>query len=317
MSLEVGGMIAAGIAALAAGFVLVWARFQAASGADRVVVLGPVFEAAALAVFSAEHFFAARDLAPIVPRWLPGPLFWTYFVGAAWLAAAISFISWRQVRWSATLTALMFLIIVITLDLPNVPKNLHERLFWTLTMRETAFAGGAMVLAGSAWLARGISAGEVLIRVGRFIVAATMIFYAIEHFLFPRNVPGVPLEKLTPDWMPAPAVIAYLVGISLLVAGIGLFLPRTVRIAAAGAGVVLVVLTAIFYVPILVTEFHSNLAVEGLNYIFDTLLWAATVLLAGFGADLVTLSRGTSPIGRRDADPSEKSAPSLRTGAMP
>jgi len=286
MSVEVWAMMVAGIAALAAGFVLVGPRFQAVSGADRVVVLGPVFEAAALAVFSAEHFFAARDLAPIVPRWLPGPLFWTYFVGAAWLAAAVSFIVWRQVRWSATLTALMFLIIVITLDVPNIPKHLHERLFWTLFMRETAFAGGAMVLAGSAWLARKVSGGEALIRIGRPIVAATMIFYGIEHFFFPRNVPGVPLEKLTPGWIPGPTLIAYLVGISLIVAGIGMFLPRTVRIASAGSGTVLVLLTGFFYVPILATEIHAPLAVEGLNYIFDTLLWAATVLLAGFGPDL-------------------------------
>ncbi len=82
MSLEIWGMMIAGLGALAAGLVLVQQRFRAASDAGKLVVLGPVFEAIALAIFSAEHFFAARDLMPIVPRWLPGPLFWTYFVGA-------------------------------------------------------------------------------------------------------------------------------------------------------------------------------------------------------------------------------------------
>src|SRR5246127_5154976 len=95
MTIEVWGMIGAGIAALVAGLALARPRFLAASGADKVLVLGPVFEAVALAIFAAEHFLAAQDLAGIVPRWLPGPLFWTYFVGAAWLAAAISFIIWR------------------------------------------------------------------------------------------------------------------------------------------------------------------------------------------------------------------------------
>src|SRR5271165_1668918 len=93
MSVEVWGMIGAGFAALIAGLILVRARFQAASGAGKAIALGPVFEAVALAVFAAEHFTAARDLMPIVPRWLPGALFWTYFVGAALLAAAISFIA--------------------------------------------------------------------------------------------------------------------------------------------------------------------------------------------------------------------------------
>src|ERR1700742_3407316 len=186
MSLEAWGMMGAGIIALAAGLVLVRARFAAASGVGKVLVLGPVFEAVALAIFAAEHFLAARDLAGIVPRWLPGPLFWTYFVGAALLAAAISFIAWRYVRWSASLLAVLFLIFVATIHLPNLAKHAHERLFWTLTARETAFAGGTMVLAGSLW-SRGKSAGAMLIMLGRLFVACTFVFYAIEHYFFPGS----------------------------------------------------------------------------------------------------------------------------------
>jgi len=289
MSGEAWGMIGAGTAALVAGLFLVRARFTAASGVGRILLLGPVVEAVALATFAAEHFLAARDLSVIVPRWMPGPLFWTYFVGAALLAAAISFIAWRYVRWSASLLALLFLIIVATIDLPNLPKHLHERLFWTLTVRETAFAGGAMVLAGSLW-SRGRLAGPALLIVGRLIVACTFVFYAIEHFLFPRFVPGVPLEKMTPVWVPAPTLIAYAVGTMLLATGVGLMIRRTRRTAAASAGAVLLLLTAFFYVPILATEIRSPLAVEGVNYVGDTLLFAATALLAGFGSDRPRIS---------------------------
>jgi uncharacterized membrane protein len=283
MTVEAVGMMSAGSAALVAGLILVRARFAQASGAGRVLVLGPVFEAVALAIFSAEHFTAARDLMPIVPHWLPGPLFWTYFVGACLLAAAVSFIIWRQVRWSAAMLALLFLIIVATVDLPNMSANLHERLFWILVVRETAFASGAMVLAGSVW-PRESRVGTALMRIGRGIVALVMIFYASQHFLFPRHVPGVPLAKLTPEWVPAPVLLSWVVGIALLTGGIGLLIRPTVRIAAAGAGTVLVLLTAFFYVPILAREIHSALVVEGINYVGDTLLFAATVLLAGSGA---------------------------------
>ena len=287
MNFEVYGLIGAGVVALIVGLVLVRARFRAASGADKALVLGPVFEAVALAVFAAEHFLMARDLMSIVPPWLPGPLFWTYFVGVAWLAAAISFIVWRYVRWSAALAALLFLIIVVTIDLPNLPAHLGERLFVTLTVRELAFAAGAMVLAGSVWPSRTL-ASSVLIRVGRGIVAATLIFYGIQHFLFPLFAPGVPLEKLTPAWVPLPAVLAYIVGFILVLAGIGLFGRPTIRMAAAISGIMLGLLAAFFYVPILVLEIHTELAVEGINYVFDTLLFAATALLAGFGADRPT-----------------------------
>jgi uncharacterized membrane protein len=284
MSIEVWGMIGAGIAALVAGLMLVRKRFAAASGTGKVLVLGPVFEAVALAIFAAEHFLAARDLMGIVPPWMPGALFWTYFVGVALLAAAISLIAWRYVRWSASLLTTFFLIIVIIVDLPGLPQQIHQRLFWTLITRETAFAGGTMVLAGSLW-PRGRRAGTVLITLGRSFVACICVFYAIQHYLFPRFVPGVPLEKMTPEWMPAPVLISYFIGTTLLIAGIGLMIRRTRRIAAAFAGTVLALLTAFFYIPILLTEIHSPLAVEGVNYVGDTLLFAATLLLAGFGTD--------------------------------
>ncbi|MGA7523140.1 MAG: hypothetical protein WBW84_11840 [Acidobacteriaceae bacterium] len=284
MTVEVGGMMAGGLAALIAGFILVRPRVRAASGAGKLIVLGPVFEASAVAAFAAEHFTAARDLAPIVPHWLGFPLFWVYFVGTCLLAAALSFVAWRCVRTAAGLLALLFLIIVVTIDLPNLPRHVHDHIFWTLTVRETTFASGALVLSGSLW-PRGRAAGRILVRIGRTVLAAIMVFYAIEHFLFSHFVIGVPLEKPTPAWIPAPVLWADLVGIALLLGAIGLLFRPTIRVAAAGTGLVLLLVTVFFYVPILVSEFHSPLAVEGLNYIFDTLLFAATVLLAGFGAD--------------------------------
>src|ERR1700678_3773610 len=87
MSVETWGMIGAGSSASVAGLFLVRPRFAAASGVSKILVLGPVFEAVALAIFAAEHFTAAHDLMGIVPRWIPGALFWTYFVGAGLLAA--------------------------------------------------------------------------------------------------------------------------------------------------------------------------------------------------------------------------------------
>ncbi len=293
MTLEVAGMIAAGAATLIVGLALLPPRFRAASGADRLLVLGPICYAIALAIFALEHLTDAHDLAGGVPRWLPGHLFWAYFVGAAWMAAAISFVLWRCVRWSAQLTALLLLLIVATIDLPNLTTGFHNRFFWILTLRETSFAAGAMVLGGSVW-PRGHFTGTALMRVGRAIVGAIMIFYAIEHFLFPHHVVGVPLEKLTPSWVPAPVLLAWIVGIALFLGGIGLFFRSTIRISAAVAGAVLLLVTVFYYGPLLVSEFHTN-PVEGLNYVGDTLLYAGTVLLAGLGASPVSAENSSRP----------------------
>jgi uncharacterized membrane protein len=277
------GMTVGGIAALVVGLMLVRGRFRAASGAERWIVLGPVFEAVALTMFAAEHFFLAPDMVGMVPKWIPGALFWTYFVGVGLLAAAVSFIAGRWVKWAGLCLALFFLLVVVTIDLPLVHGQAQERLFWTLTVRETCFAGGALVLAGSAF-ARESRFGEGIVRIGRAIVALTMIFYGGQHFLFPRFVPGVPLEKPMPAWVPAPVVLAFLVGAVLVVGGVALFNRRAMRYAAAGAGAALVLLTVFFYIPMLVMQVHSA-ALEGLNYVGDTLLFAATILLAGFAAD--------------------------------
>ena len=116
MSVLVWAMVWAGVVALVAGLVLVRGRFRAAAGADKLIVLGPVFEAVSLAIFAAEHFLAAKGMSGIVPKWLPGPMFWTYFFGVALAAATISLIVWRGVRWSAVGLALFFLLIVFTVE---------------------------------------------------------------------------------------------------------------------------------------------------------------------------------------------------------
>jgi uncharacterized membrane protein len=85
--------------------------------------------------------------------------------------------------------------------------------------------------------------------------------------------------------VPFPTLLAYLVGIILVLAGIGLFVRPTIRIAAATSGIMLLLLTVFLYVPILALEIQTPLALEGINYVFDTLLFAGTALLAGFGAD--------------------------------
>jgi uncharacterized membrane protein len=295
LTLEVGAMMAAGSAALIAGLPLAQSRLGAADGPGKLIVLGPVFEASALAAFAAEHFTAAREMVPIVPHWLPAPLFWVYFFGVCLLATAVSFVLWRSVRASAALLALFFFLVVLTVSLPPLPRHLHDRLFWPAFVREIAFASGALILSGSLW-PRDHALGRSLMQAGRFLLAPILIFYAAEHFLFPRYTPGVPLEKLTPASIPAPTIWAYLVGAALLLGGLGLLFRPAVRLAAAGTGLVLLLLTAFFYGPLLVSGFHSD-PVEGLNYVFDTMLFAATVLLAGFAAEPIEASmQNTVPV---------------------
>ncbi|MGA7891904.1 MAG: hypothetical protein WCA49_01645, partial [Candidatus Sulfotelmatobacter sp.] len=99
------------------------------------------------------------------------------------------------------------------------------------------------------------------------------------------NVPGVPLEKLTPVWIPGRLLIDYLTGGILVIAGASILLARKTRMAATYLGTWIVLLVLFIYGPILIASMadpSTAVKVEGINYFFDTLLFAGAILaLAG------------------------------------
>src|ERR1017187_3034482 len=114
-------------------------------------------------------------------------------------------------------------------------------------------------------------------RVGR---ARRYIFWG-EHFLHPANVPGVPLEKLMPAWIPAHLPISYVTGAILLVAGASILLAKKTRMAATYLGTWIVLLVLFIYGPILIAALadpSTDVKIEGINYFFDTLLFAGAIL---------------------------------------
>jgi len=107
--------------ALAIGLVTIFLRgdWQKARGLDKLILFGPVFYAAPLAAFGTEHFTLTKAIASIVPRWIPWHLFWAYFVGACFIAAALSLVTKIQARLSASLLALTFFLFVVLMDAPG------------------------------------------------------------------------------------------------------------------------------------------------------------------------------------------------------
>ena len=67
-------------------------------------------------------------------------------------------------------------------------------------------------------------------------VAIALILFGIEHFLYPTGLPGVPLQKQMPTWVPGRVLIDYLTGIALLVTGGSILLARNTRIVATCLG---------------------------------------------------------------------------------
>ena len=91
------------------------------------------------------------------------------------------------------------------------------------------------------------------------------------------------MPKLTPSWVPFPSLLGFLVATILGIAAIRLLWARSTNTAVKMAGGTLLLLTVFLYLPILMLEFGTSQTLEGLNYVSDTLLAAAAVLLCGLG----------------------------------
>ncbi len=264
----------AGVAFLAMGLISARKEFAKAVKLEKIIALGRVFAAAPLATFGAEHFLNVKAFSPGVPRWIPFHPFWVVFVGIALFAAALSLAWNRYTRLSSTLTAVMFMIFVLTMHIPGSVANPHDRFGWTVVLRETCFASGFLAFAGAH-----SPRSKLLILIGRLGTAFPFLFFAVMHILHPQNAPGVPLPKLTPAWMPWPHVLATITALFLLAAAVAVLINRYARAAAGWLGLWMVVLTAVVYLPIFLSASGGMALIEGVNYVFDTLLFAGTILL--------------------------------------
>ncbi len=271
-------MSSAGILLLLVALWAAKADIAQAGGLNKIVAAANLCFAIPLAVFGAEHLSGANFIMLSVPSYMPWHLFWAYFVGFALLAASLSIATKIQVRWSGLLFGIMMFLFVAMVHIPRVLANPGDRIPWVIVVREMSFAGGGWILAGNAM--RGQHRSK-LITLGRVLIAIAAIFFGIEHFLHPAGCPGVPLEKLTPAWIPGRLLIGYLTGAILVGAGISILLAKKTRMAATYLGTWIVLLVLFIYGPILIvqmTDPSTAVKVEGLNYFADTLLFAGAIL---------------------------------------
>ena len=272
-------MSAAGVALLAIGLLASKNDVLEARGIDKVLALTPLCFAIPLAAFGAEHLSGGIPLS-MVPPYMPWRLFWLYFVGVALIAASLSIATKIQVRWSGLLVGVMMFLFVMMLHLPGAIRA-GGRIPWTVAIRELSFGGGGWVLAGAAMSKNRAGLSQSLITVGRLLIALAAIVFGVQHFLHPLVLPGVPLQKQMPAWVPARAAIDYLTGSFLLVGGACFLLARKTRLAAAYLGAWIVLRVIAIYGPVLIGALanpNQGVKVEGLNYFADTLLFGAVVL---------------------------------------
>jgi hypothetical protein len=158
-------------------------------------------------------------------------------------------------------------------------------------LRDLGFASGLWALAASC--VREWKGSRFVVEAVRVYFGALMIFFGVEHVMFPLHAPGVPLEKITPGWVPAPAMWGYAVGVLLLVGGVAMIANLRLmpaRKAAVWLGLVMMVIVVCLYLPILVMAAISGTGgtaaiVEGLNYVADTMLMGGCLVVTAEGME--------------------------------
>lgn len=260
---------------------LIRGDWQKARGFDKLILFGPMFYAAPLAAFGSEHFTSTKEIASLVPKFIPWHMFWAYFVGGCFIAAGLSFVSRVQARLAAGLVALTFFLFVLLMDAPGWAHHPGNRFAFAFMLRELSFAAGALALACSLTAANSKESWRErpthsLATFARYCIAIAVLSYGFEQFMHADHVPGVPLEMVTPQYVFGHAIWTYLAAAGYVIAGIPLLIGRKTRAAAAWVGLTVLFVELVAYVPIAVVERAS---IEGFNYMADTLMFCGSVLL--------------------------------------
>ena len=273
-------MCAAGIAVFLIGILAAKTQIAAARGLGKVVALTNVCVAVPLAVFGALHLSGPRIVMPLVPGYMPWRMFWVYGIGCALIAAGLSIAIGIAVRWSGLLFGIMMFLFVATIHLPGALAR-PDRIVWTIVFREMSFGGGGWLLAGLAVDAARGSRNSTLIAAGRVFVTMALIVFGVEHYLYPLGLPGVPLAKQMPEWIPGRAVVDYVTGSGLLVSAGSVLFTWNTRTVAACVGGWLLLMVLVIYGPVLVGALSDpgfGVQLEGVNYFADTLLFTGVIL---------------------------------------
>ena len=99
--------------------------------------------------FGVNHLMNADKMKGMVPAMFPGGVFWLYFTGAAMILAALAIITGKQGRNACFGLALMLLVFIVTMHLPNLSNPQMQMMAMINLLKDTGLLGGALVIAGT------------------------------------------------------------------------------------------------------------------------------------------------------------------------
>jgi uncharacterized membrane protein YphA (DoxX/SURF4 family) len=138
--------------AFSGGALIMAASFtEAASHAsDKLfLIIGRIFFSAMLIAFGIDHFLYTEFVATLVPNWLPGHLFWTYFGAVALIGSGACIMLKVKIRLVSILLGIMLFLWFVILHIPRaiVAPATDKGNELTSVFQALAFSGIAFVIA--------------------------------------------------------------------------------------------------------------------------------------------------------------------------
>ncbi len=101
-------------------------------------------------VFGLGHFMNADEMAAMVPAWMPAKMFLNYIAGLGMLAASISIVWGKMARLACLLLAVMILIFIVTMHIPNMMGDdpMMKQLGMISTFKDLGLIGASLAFAG-------------------------------------------------------------------------------------------------------------------------------------------------------------------------
>ena len=200
-----------------------------------------LFFAIMLVGLAGQQFYYGDFMPVLVPPFVtrfPGEILLVYLLNVILIVVAAGIVLNKQARTLALGLAGLFLALVLFCHIPYelwVDPNSSSIGAWNQALKESAMAGGALMVAGSYLGGFGY---------GRIFFAVTMIVFGTEHFLYAEFV-----QFLVPGWIPGHLFWTYFAGVALIAAGIGFILRVQVRLAGLLLGGAIFIWFLVLHIP--------------------------------------------------------------------
>ncbi|MEO6722644.1 MAG: hypothetical protein ABIN67_19900 [Ferruginibacter sp.] len=116
---------------------------------EKLIPAGRIFFALTMIAFGIDHFLYAEFVATLVPSWIPGHTFWTYFAAVALIGSGVAIILKIKLELVGRLLALMLFLWFIMLHIPRAivapPSDNGNEI--TSVFQALAFSGIALAIA--------------------------------------------------------------------------------------------------------------------------------------------------------------------------